>query len=172
MARSSGRGHPSLVTAWQPKGRLPNFHAFLMRKLGSPRRPLQFFANFFVRPLKAPSFSAFWRAWNPPLGYVLLFFIYRPARRYLPPRVARYVVFLVSGLLHDVIANGGDLLRGQVDVSVTLLFAIFGVLTLVTEAVGMNLSQRPGWRRVSANVLLLAIGFSLRHGVLALLDRF
>lgn len=147
------------------KRRLPNFHAFLLRRLGSPARPMKLLGNFFLRPLAAPSFGAFWREWNPPLGYVLLFFVYQPARRHLPRPVARYVVFLVSGVLHDVIANGGDLLRGRPDLSVTALFAIFGVMTLASEAMGMDLSRWPRWVRASANLLLLAAGFGLRHVV-------
>jgi len=85
----------------------PDFHRFLVRRLGSPRKPVRLLANAFVRPLLAPSFGAFWREWNPPLGYVLLFWVYRPLRRYLPRQLSQYVVFLVSGVLHDAVANGG-----------------------------------------------------------------
>jgi hypothetical protein len=59
-------------------GGRPNFHEFLVRRLGSPCRPFHFFANAFLRPLTAPSFGGFWREWNPPLGDVLLFGVYRP----------------------------------------------------------------------------------------------
>jgi hypothetical protein len=95
----------------------------------------------FVRPLAAPSFGAFWRRWNAPYGYVLLYFAYRPLRRHLRPALATCCAFLASGFfLHDCIANGGDLLRGQVALPATLLFATFGAMVLLGEAFHIDLS--------------------------------
>jgi hypothetical protein len=148
--------------------RRPTFHQFVFRRLGSPRRPIRLLVNAFARPVLAPSFGAVWRAWNPPLGYVLLFYVYRPSRRYLPRRAARYVVILVSGVLHDGIANRGGILRGHIDVPLIALFAVFGGLTLLTDAAGVDLSRRPAWVRVLANLSLLAAGFGLRGAASAI----
>lgn len=52
---------------------IPNFHEFLMHRLDHPRNLAQFGAAFFLRPLEAGSFHEFWRRWNPPYLYVLLF---------------------------------------------------------------------------------------------------
>jgi hypothetical protein len=167
VAIAWGKSPRSGARSTASSSRRPNFHQFLVRRLGSPRRPLHFLINCFVRPLTATSFAGFWRAWNPPLAYVLLFFIYRPLSRLVPRPVARYVAFLASGVLHDVVANGDDLLRGRVDPSGTVLFAILGMITLMTDAVGMDLSRRPAWARMAANLSLLTAGFALRHVVLA-----
>lgn len=56
---------------------IPNFHEFLMHRLDHPRNLAQFGAAFFLRPLEAGSFHEFWRRWNPPYQYVLLYFVYR-----------------------------------------------------------------------------------------------
>jgi hypothetical protein len=153
-----------------PAARRPGFHAYLLRRAGTPRRPMTFLYNLLLRPLTAGSFAGFWRDWNPPLGYVLLFFVYRPARRLLPRPIATHLTFLASGLIHDLAANAGDLLRGtgRVDLSGTLLLAIFGILTVASEAAGMDLSHRPGWVRGAANAGLLAAGFAMRRLLLSM----
>jgi hypothetical protein len=125
--------------------------------------------NLLLRPLRSPTFGGFWRDWNPPLNYVLLYFLYRPIRRLLPKPMAIQLTFAGSGLIHDLIANAGDLLHaaGGVEFSGTLLLGIFGILTVATDAAGWNLSRWPTWVRVSANAGLLAFGFCLRRVLLA-----
>jgi hypothetical protein len=151
--------------------RRPAFHAFLVRRLGDPRSPFTFLARLTLRPLAAPSFARFWREWNPPLAYVLLYFVYRPVRRHLPRRAALFLTFVASGfVLHDLPANGADVLRGRIDLSGSLLLALFGVLALATDALGMDLSRRPAWVRVLANGTLVAAGFALRRAVLAMIS--
>jgi hypothetical protein len=126
--------------------RRPGYHAFVRRRLGSPRHPGRFAFNFLVRPLLAPSLGRFWWAWNPPYAYVLRYFVYAPLRARLPRPVAVYATFLASGLLlHDLPLNlTADWARGQAPVpSVTLLFAILGALTLLSDALRLDLSGRP-----------------------------
>jgi hypothetical protein len=151
----------------------PGFHTFLMGRLGDPlRQPGRFLSNFFLRPLCAPSFRDFWRAWNPVYGYVLLFFVYPTLRRYLPRRAAVYGSFLFSGFfLHDLPFNlPADLSRGRLEIpAVTLLFAIYGGLTLLSEALRIDLSQRPTWLRATANLGWLGIGLTLRNIILTTL---
>src|SRR4051812_19805292 len=43
---------------------VPGFHAFIVRTVGDPRRPLRFGWSWFARPLSAGSFAGFWRYWN------------------------------------------------------------------------------------------------------------
>ena len=136
-----------------------------MRRLGRPVRPGRLFRNLVVRPLCAPSFGGFWRLWNPPYCYVLLYYVYRPARRRLPHPAALYLTFLVSGLfLHDIPANLPDVARGRVpSLTGTALFAIFGAVAVASDWLGVDLSRRPAWVRGAANVALLIAGFSLRR---------
>jgi hypothetical protein len=154
--------------------RRPGYHAFVRRRLGSPRHPGRFAFNFLVRPLLAPSLGRFCWAWNPPYAYVLRYFVYAPLRGRLPrlPRpLAVYATFLASGLLlHDLPFNlTADWARGQAPVpSVTLLFAILGALTLLSDTLRLDLSRRPGWVRAAANLGWLAAAFALRALVLRL----
>jgi hypothetical protein len=147
--------------------RRPGFHAYLRRRLGDPlRQPDRFLYNFLFRPLCARSLSDFWRYWNPVYGYLLLFFVYPSLRRYLPRRAALYGSFLVSGFfLHDLAFNlPADLSRGRLGIpEVTLLFAIYGALTLISEALRIDLSKRPAWLRVAANLSWLGLGLGLRN---------
>jgi hypothetical protein len=108
--------------------------------------------------------------WNPPYGYVLLFLVFRPLRRVMPHAMATYLVFLVSGfLLHDVPFNGGWRLlldHGEIP-QVTLLFGIFGGLSLLSERLAIDLSARPAWVRAGANIAWLAVGYALRSLLLS-----
>jgi hypothetical protein len=109
--------------------------------------------------------NAFWVLWNPPYGYVLLFFVYRPLRRVMPHSMATYLAFLVSGfLLHDVLFNGDwRLLLGQREIpEVTPLFGIFGALALLSGRLGIDLSARPARVRTAANLAWFAVGYALR----------
>jgi hypothetical protein len=83
-----------------------------------------------------------------------------------------YLTFLASGfLLHDLPFNlSADLDRGRLEfLAVTLLFAVFG-LTLLSEALGINLSRFPPWVRAASNLAWLTAGYVLRHVLLMLIE--
>ena len=152
------------------KRKIPGFHQFIVRRVGEPKYVLRFARNWFVRPLCAGSFSMFWYYWNPVYGYVLLFYVYRPMRRFLPRPLAVFLTFLVSGfLLHDLPFNiSADIYRGQLQVpSVTILFAIFGAFVLIGEALHLDLSRYARWQRAAANLSWLSVGFVLRRIIVA-----
>ena len=151
---------------------IPNFHSFIVHQIGDPRHLPRFCWNWFAKPLSAKSFAGFWRMWNPVYGYVLLFFVYRPIRPYLPRFAATFLTFCVSGfVLHEIpFGVGIELLRGhRVIPEATILLGVFGVLMVLTEAVGMDFSAYPIWVRVAANIGLLALGFLLRRVIISLL---
>ena len=155
------------------RGQTPGFHEFIFRRLGDPRHPVRFLRNFFLVPLCSRSFGEFWRLWNPIFGYVLIFFVYRPLRGRMPQPVAVYLTFLPSGfLLHDQPFNlSADLYRGRLEFPVvTLLFAVFGLLTLLSEALAIDLSRFPPWVRAASNVVWLTTGYGLRHVLLMLIE--
>ena len=152
------------VRAIQMK-RIPGFHSFIVRQIGEPKHVLRFARDWFVKPLCASSFSKFWHYWNPVYGYVLLFYIYRPLRRLLPRPAAVFLTFIASGfLLHDLPFNlSADLYQGRLGVpSVTILFAVFGALVLLSEALHLDLSRYSQWQRAAANIGWLGAGFVLR----------
>lgn len=145
----------------------PGFHQFLVQRLGEPRHVGRFVANWFLRPLCATSFRGFWRYWNPVYGYVLLFYVYRPLRRFLPRPLATYLTFLASGfLLHDLPFNSRG---GLATPAVTILFAIFGAFVLAEEALHIDLSRYPAPLRAAANLGWLGAGFALRKVIVAAL---
>jgi hypothetical protein len=139
-------------------------------RLGDPRPFWHFARTWFLKPLGAPSFRAFWTYWNPVYGYVLLYFVYRPLRRYLPRSVATFLTFVVSGLLlHDLpFTISAEIVRGQAVVpSGTILLASFGALVVLSDVLHLDLSRYPRWLRIGANVGWLAAGFVLRRLIVA-----
>jgi hypothetical protein len=143
------------------------FSSFVLHELGSHAEPGRFWRNLFLRPFCAPSFHEFWQEWNPAYRYILWYGVYRPVRRVLPASLATMVTFLVSGfVLHDLPFNGGwRWFCGEHPLpTITLLFAIFGALTLVSRWTGMDLSGRP----VAVRVLAIVMGLTISLGVLAL----
>jgi D-alanyl-lipoteichoic acid acyltransferase DltB (MBOAT superfamily) len=148
---------------------IPGFHEFLLERLGSPLRPLRVLEGLFLRPLAAPSLGSFWRQWNAPYAYILQYYIYRPLKQLWPRPVAIYMTFLASGfLLHDLPFN----FNGELAIpKVTLLFAIFGALTLLSNALGIDLSRHPTWKRVLANLGWIGAGFAIRMLVMIWLFR-
>ena len=152
--------------------RHPNLHQYLVLRLGEPKHIHVFAFNWFAKPLCASSFSIFWRYWNPVYGWLLLYYVYRPLRRYLARPIAFYLTFLASGfLLHDLpFSMSADLYRGHLQVpAVTILFAIFGAFALINEKLGIDLSGRPVWWRVLVNLCWLGAGYWLRNALVALL---
>src|ERR1051325_1426586 len=130
------------------KRKTPGFHEFIVRQLGEPKHVLNFARNWFIRPLCAHSFSRFWYYWNPAYGYVLLFYVYWPLRRYFPRPVALLATFLASGfLLHDLpFSISADIYRGHFSIpSVTILMFIFGIFVLIGEALHLDLSRHSPW---------------------------
>jgi hypothetical protein len=143
----------------------PGYHAYVRRRLGSPRHVARFAFLLLVRPLLAPSFARFWWYWNPPYAYVLRYFVYAPLRARVPYRLALYLTFLASGLLlHDLPFNfTADWSRGVTPVpDVTMLFAILGALTLLSETLKVDLSRRSAWARAAANLGWIGAAFAIR----------
>ena len=108
-----------------------------------------------VRTFGAPSFDQFWRYWNPVYGY-LYYRCYRPLRRFFPRAVCVLLTFAASGfLLHDLPFGWWIRLIRSIETVpfVTLWFCLMGALTLVSRALGWNMSSLPMWVRVTLNSL-------------------
>jgi hypothetical protein len=168
MAASASRPTWPVTPSRCRRRRVPGFHAYVTERAGSPLRPLAFLHRLLLGPLAAPSPSVFWRQWNPPLGYLLLFYVYFPLRRVLPRPAAVLGTFVTSGfLLHDLPANGAGVLGGWSNLSGTLLLTVLGLLTVLAELCHLDLSGRPTWVRVLANLSLLSLGFAMRGVILS-----
>jgi hypothetical protein len=126
--------------------------AYLDHRLGRGRPWRRQTYDVLVGPLLAPSFAGFWRLWNPVWGYYLLYWCYRPARRMLPRAAAVLVTFTASGLAHNLLAVA---LSRRVNPFVTVWFTLYGVVAVVSDASGMDLSRFPGPARVAVNLAYL-----------------
>ncbi len=142
-----------------------DFPHFMLHELGSIGQPLVFLHRLFIRPFLAPSFPAFWRDWNPAYRYLLALYFYRPLHRRFPRGLAVFLTFVGCGLLlHDLpFFAGYRWFRGEFALPAgTILFSIFGLLTLLSERIGLDFSKYPTIVRAAANVgwIVLSIGLS------------
>ncbi|MBT6147513.1 MAG: hypothetical protein HOH74_18895 [Gemmatimonadetes bacterium] len=141
---------------------VPSFVTFVNRELGGARSLSAVLGRIFLRPFLAPSFAGFWREWNPAYRYLLWFYVYAPLKRVIAPKLAAYLTFVICGLLlHDVpFLHGRDWLRGRGGFPAgTLLFSVFGLLSLLTEELRLNLSRRSAGFRVVCNLGWILLSF-------------
>jgi hypothetical protein len=90
----------------------------------------------------APSLAAFWRLWNPVVGYFLAYGVYQPLRRWCPRRLSLLLTFVVCGLAHGLLAwlltREPRALAGA-----TTWFALIGATVVLTERWGLALHRVP-----------------------------
>jgi len=128
--------------------RRPGFRMYVDRKLG--RTPAERWSNFFLRPFAAPTFTEFWRRWNPIYGYLLTYFVYRPTRRVAPRPLALMATFIFAGfVMHDLPA--WVVARRILPPGGTIAFVLFGTGVLAGDKLRLDLSNRPVGLRVAAN---------------------
>ena len=107
-------------------------------------------------PLCAKSLSEFWgRRWNLGFRDLAYQFVFVPARKKFGTGAASLLVFMVSGLIHDLVislpAHGGYGLP-------TLYFAIQGIAAaLERTSAGKRLGLRQGWRSRFFMVVVAAV---------------
>lgn len=129
------------------RGRKPTLTRYIEVRLGND--PGTQARNVIAKPFGAGSFAEFWWYWNPLYGYFLFYYSYRPLRRLLPRRLAVWLTFVFCGLvLHDAV--GWILARRVRFPELTVLFALFGIGAIGSEAARMDLSGSPfvvpSWR--------------------------
>ena len=148
----------------------PPFMGYLIREFGGARSPGALMRQIFLRPFWASSFAGFWRQWNPAYRYILLFHVYAPLKRFCPRWLAAWLTFVVCGFLfHDApFLHGRQWFRGEPGFPEgTLLFAIFGFFSLVSEALHFDLSRYPPSVRVTSNLGWLLLSLTVYFMILA-----
>lgn len=154
---------------------MPSFVTFVNRELGGERRLSAVLGRIFLRPFLAPSFARFWREWNPAYRYFLWFYVYAPLRRVFARKLAAYLTFVICGLLlHDVpFLHGRDWLRGRSGFPAgTVLFSVFGLLSLLTEEFGLDLSRRSASFRVVCNLGWILLSFVISWFIRVGIEKF
>ncbi|MGB5757903.1 MAG: hypothetical protein WBM50_13385 [Acidimicrobiales bacterium] len=147
----TGLGEPRKVPRHHPAQAM-TLAEYVRHQNGVPLGASGALRNMLSRSLGAGSFTEFWRHWNPIWGYSLGRFVSAPLRRVLPPAPAVITTFAVSGALHDLAAT---LIRRSATFVITPWFLLLGVGVVFGRFSAMDLSQRPGWVRVTANLAYL-----------------
>ena len=106
-------------------------------------------ASFF-----ATSYRQFWQNWNPLWSYFLLYYVYKPSRKYCPQPAALVLTFIISGLLHDCVAM---LLTGRLSILMTLSFFLASLFVLIEIFMDINLKNSARSHRFVYQLTLLTL---------------
>jgi hypothetical protein len=145
--------------------RRPGLGRYVEARLGAT--PGEQARNFLARPFGASSFAGFWRYWNPVYGYVLYYWSYRPLRQVLPRAAAMWLTFVLCGfVLHDLVVWAIG--RTVAFPSMALLFGVFGLGAVASEALRMDTGELPFAGRAAVNVAYLGASVAIWWVLLAL----
>lgn len=121
------------------------YSVYARRRLGNASNEWEGIRTMFRRSFTAPTLAGFWRQWNPVFSYYLYYGCYRPLSRFLPRALALLLTFMASGAVHDFFAT---LARWRLSLTFTLIFALFGLLVIGSEGLGIRFGWAPPWLRV------------------------
>jgi hypothetical protein len=102
-----------------------------------------------------PGFHQFWKVWNPGIGH-LLYRLYLWLGGNRNRLIATMLVFTLCGFMHDVLVM---LIFRRPFAAFTAAFTFFGILTVISRALGPILQQKrwPGLLNAFINVCFLAV---------------
>lgn len=124
------------------------------------------------RSFTAPSLREFWRYWNPVCGYVLAYFVFRPARKVISAKAALIFTFAFSGfVLHDApiwVATFALHVPLTFPV-VTVAFIACALLILLSERLSVGLEDFKPWQRCVMHVAALAFSFTVSISMQAII---
>jgi len=128
----------------------------------------------FSRAFGAADFTAFWRHWNPFVGYFLAYFCFAPLRRFAPRALCLIVTFALNGLLHDLayVWPWGFARTARLPFPFpifTLCLVMIAVVILAAERLRFTLAHLSLPARVACHVLALAGPFAFSVGVFLIL---
>jgi hypothetical protein len=140
-----------------------SYREYEQRRLGAASTEWAKIKVMLRRSLGSDSFAGFWRYWNPLFSYYLSYRCYRPLVRFLPRSLAVILTFAVSGAIHDFFAS---LVLWEVSVFFTSLFAVFGMVIVFEEGLGLHFRWASFWLRCCINGAILGgiilLGLRLR----------
>ena len=111
-------------------------------------------------PIAACSVSEFWgRRWNRAFNRLAQVLIFNPARHHLGVKGAAFMVFLVSGIIHDLVIS----VPARAGYGQPTLYFVLQYLALMFErsALGKRLGLASGWRGRVFTMLAVIIPVSL-----------
>lgn len=145
----------------------PSFAVYLRRVSGKGGVG-QIATTMVRRSFTAPSLREFWHYWNPACGYVLAYFVYRPARKAISENAALLFTFAFSGFVfHDApIWLATFAVHAPLPLpAVTVAFTVCAVLILLTERYGVGFEDFKPWQRCVIHVATLTLSFSVSIGI-------
>ncbi|MCI4669571.1 MAG: hypothetical protein MRZ79_15660 [Bacteroidia bacterium] len=104
----------------------------------------------------ADSFARFWQNWNPLFSYFLLYYCYKPLKKYLPKALASWTTFILSGAIHDLAAS---LMLGRPYFLFSLTFSFFGLFVIIENALKIRLPSKFGFLKVAYHISLILISY-------------
>jgi hypothetical protein len=142
---------------------IPTLVQYIELRLGST--PNEQAINFLARPFGARTVSEFWQYWNPVWGYYLRYYCYRLLRPSLPRGMAVMLMFFICGLVHDLpFAAARVFIVGKPPLwTITVFFICVGLVTILTEKIGLDLARVPVRLRwlIHVSWITLCIWFAL-----------
>lgn len=137
-----------------------SYHEFLRyRGINNPQNPIEYFRVGIIDCWAEPGFHKFWRKWNPGVGYLAhrLYIRLGGSNNLI---FATMIVFIVIGFVHDLV---GILLTGKLSPKSTIIFVIFGILTLISRSLegNLRLEERSSVVNVGINLGLSVLAFNV-----------
>lgn len=122
---------------------------YVRRRNGVPFGDSRSLRNMLARSFGAGSFGRFWQHWNPIFSFGLGKYVYSPLRRFLPPALALFVTFMVSGAIHDIVTMA---VRGSAAFLFTPWFFLLAAGVVAARALAFDFSHRPWAVRAGINL--------------------
>mgnify|MGYP006168997147 CR=1 FL=1 len=133
---------------------------YVKKRNGVPIGHPQSLSRNLNRSLGAKNFSSFWNYWNPIFGYYLGLKIFKPLKRFLPPKLSLVITFIFCGLIHDVVTI---LFRGQTSFLFSCWFLLMAIAVIISNYFNQNLAQYPWVVRSISNLLIILISLCFAY---------
>ncbi len=130
----------------------PTYREYERLRMGDSENQLKVIDTMLYRSFGSSTFAGFWRYWNPLFSYYLLYYCYKPFAKFLPRYFAVVCTFAVSGIIHDFFAS---LLIFRFYIFFFPLFAFWGLLVIVENALKLNLAWANYWIRVLMHATII-----------------
>lgn len=140
-----------------------NYRQYLkLRGFGNHVNDWFFVKRGFLECWLQPGLHRFWQVWNPGIGY-FAYKMYISFGGKTRPNVATLAVFLVNGLVHNLVVS---LILWRWEFPLPFTFALFGILTVAYKWLDRHIDMNK-WPPVihlalNVGVVILSFGFGFR----------